>query len=256
MPTQRLREAWAGKRPVLNAWFTMASPDAAELMARAGFDVVTFDVQHGALPAEEAGSAFAVIEAAGAVPFARPRWNHPDQLMRLLDVGARGLICPMVGSGAEAAAVVAAARYPPEGVRSYGPVRGAHGEGRDHVTRSNESVLVFAMIETADGLRNVEEIAATPGLDGVYVGPADLSLGLGLRSFADLSDPELLQALDAVVGAARRAGVVAGIHAPRPQDAARMIDRGFRFVCPAVDADVLQAGAARAIAETRDALGA
>jgi 4-hydroxy-2-oxoheptanedioate aldolase len=107
------------------------------------------------------------------------------------------------------------------------------------------------MIETAEGFARLDEIASTNGLDGLYVGPADLSLGLGLGSFADLEDPRLLEALDAVLAAARGHGLVAGIHAPSPEPAARMIERGFRFVCPAVDADVVRSGAERALELTR-----
>jgi 4-hydroxy-2-oxoheptanedioate aldolase len=249
--TQRLREAWHRDEAVLNAWITLSRADSAALVAGAGFEAATLDLQHGAATLEGAGAILAAIEGAGAVPLARPRWNDPADVMRVLDLGARGVICPMVGSRAEAEALVAAARYPPAGTRSYGPVRGALGAGADQVRRSNESTLVFAMIETADGFAALDDIAATPGLDGLYVGPADLSLGLGLDTFADLEDARLLEALDAVVAAAKRHGLVAGIHAPSPPAAARMVDRGFRFVCPAVDADVARLGAERAVQEAR-----
>jgi 4-hydroxy-2-oxoheptanedioate aldolase len=251
VPTRRLREAWQRDEPALNAWLTLDGADTAGLVAAAGFDAVTLDLQHGAAEADRAGAIFAAIEGAGTVPLARPRWNAPAEVMRALDLGARGLICPMVGSATEAEALVAAARYPPLGTRSYGPVRGSLGPGAEHVRRANESTLVFAMIETADGFANRDEIAAVQGLDGLYVGPADLSLGLGLGSFADLQDERLLEALDAVVETARRRDLVAGIHAPAPEAAARMVERGFRFVCPAVDADLVRVGAERALDETR-----
>jgi 4-hydroxy-2-oxoheptanedioate aldolase len=251
VPTRRLRDAWQRDGPALNAWLTLEGVDTAGLVATAGFDAVTLDLQHGAADPDHAGAIFAAIEAEGAVPLARPRWNAPAEVMRVLDLGARGVICPMVGSAAEAEALVAAARYPPLGSRSYGPVRGALGAGNEHVRRANASTLVFAMIETAEGFANLDDIASTDGLDGLYVGPADLSLGLGLDSFADLDDPKLLQALDAVVAAARSRRLVAGIHAPAPEPAARMIERGFRFVCPAVDADVVRSGAEEALRRTR-----
>jgi 4-hydroxy-2-oxoheptanedioate aldolase len=251
VPTRRLRDAWQRDQPALNAWLTLEGADTAALVASAGFDAVTLDLQHGAADPDHAGAIFAAIERAGAVPLARPRWNAPAEVMRVLDLGARGVICPMVGSRAEAEALVAAARYPPLGTRSYGPVRGALGSGAEHVRRANESTLVFAMIETAEGFANLEVVASTEGLDGLYVGPADLSLGLGLGSFADLQDPQLLDALDAIVAAARQRGLVAGIHAPAPEPAARMIERGFRFVCPVVDADVVRSGAERAFEQTR-----
>jgi 4-hydroxy-2-oxoheptanedioate aldolase len=116
-------------------------------------------------------------------------------------------------------------------------VRGAFGTGRGQTERANEAVLTFAQIETAEGLADVEDIAATPGLDGLYVGPADLSLTLGLETFADLSDPRMLEALDRILRAADSAGVVPGIHAPSIEGAVAMARRGFRFVGAATDVD-------------------
>ncbi len=135
-------------------------------------------------------------------------------------------------------------------------MHGALGAGRDHVTRANEIVLTFAMIETAEGFGNLDEIASTPGLDGLYVGPSDLSLGLGLDTFADLGDPRLLEALDAVVDAAKRHEIVAGVHAPSPEKSAAMAERGFRFVTPAVDTSLLADGASASLEQTRTLMGA
>ncbi|MEX0817825.1 MAG: aldolase/citrate lyase family protein, partial [Gaiellales bacterium] len=155
----------------------------------------------------------------------------------------------------EAEAFVAACRYPPQGIRSYGPVHGALGAGREHVARANEIVLTFAMIETAGGFGNLDEIASTPGLSGLYVGPSDLSLGLGLDTFADLGDPRLLEALDAVVDAAKHHEIVSGVHAPAPERSAAMAERGFRFVTPAVDTSLIVDGASASIERTRTLLG-
>lgn len=251
MSTDRLRERLAADGVAWNAWLTLGDAASAALVAAAGFDAVTVDAQHGLASPDRAPEIVAAVEEAGAPPFVRLRWNDPAEIMRTLDVGSRGLICPMVGSRGEAEALASYARYPPAGARSYGPVRGALGRGREQTELANRDVLVFAMIETAEGLREVDAIASTPGIDGLYVGPADLSLSLGLSTFADLSDPALLEALDVVVAAARRHGVVPGVHAPAPAAAARMVERGFRFVCPAVDTDVLAAGAAAALAEAR-----
>lgn len=255
MPTDRLRETWARGGTALNAWLTLEGAASAAAVAAAGFDSVTLDLQHGAAEPHDAARIFAAIEAAGAVPLVRVRWNDPAELMRMLDVGARGIVCPMVGSRTEAEALVAACRYPPEGIRSYGPVHGALGAGREHVTRANALVLAFAMIETAEGFGNLGEIASTAGLDGLYVGPSDLSLGLGLDTFADLGDPRLLEALDAVVDAAKRHEVVAGAHAPSPERSAAMAERGFRFVTPAVDTSLVVDGAAASLERTRTLLG-
>jgi 4-hydroxy-2-oxoheptanedioate aldolase len=255
MSTDQLREIWAGGGVVINAWLTLEGASAASVVAAAGFDSVTLDLQHGAATPPDAAEIVAAIEQAGSVPLARPAWNEPAGLMRLLDVGARGLICPMVSSREEAERFVGACRYPPLGIRSYGPIRGAFGAGAEHVRQSNETVLAFAMIETADGFASLEEIAATPGLDGLHVGPADLSLALGLPTFADLTDAQLLRALDEVVVAAARHGIVAGVHAPSPERAVEMAARGFTFVTAAADTDLLGRAAADALTRTRAGLG-
>jgi 4-hydroxy-2-oxoheptanedioate aldolase len=254
MSTDRLREIWAGGGVVINAWLTLEGVSAASVVSAAGFDSVTLDLQHGAATAADASEIVAAIEQAGSVPLARPAWNEPAGLMRLLDVGARGLICPMVSTRGEAERFVGACRYPPLGIRSYGPIRGALAPGAEHVRRSNETVLTFAMIETADGFANLDEIAATPGLEGLHVGPADLSLALGLSTFADLTDPQLLGALDEVVAAATRHGIVAGVHAPSPERAVEMAACGFTFVTAAADADLLGRAAADALTRTRAGL--
>jgi 4-hydroxy-2-oxoheptanedioate aldolase len=172
--------------------------------------------------------------------------------MRVLDFGARGVICPMISTREQAEAFVAACRYPPDGVRSYGPVRAAFGTGRDQTTAANDAVMPFAMIETSEGLANVEDIAATPGLTGLFVGPTDLSLDLHIEALADFENAELLGALDRVLQACDRHDLVPGIHAPVPDDAAAtMIERGFRLVSFAVDTDILGRGVASALRRLR-----
>jgi 4-hydroxy-2-oxoheptanedioate aldolase len=248
-----VRARWATGETAFAAWLTLDSPAAATAVASAGFDAVVVDLQHGHSTLDTLPHLVAAIQHTQAMPFIRAAWNHPADLMRALDLGARGVICPMVGSRAEAEALVAACRYPPAGIRSYGPLHGAFGRGHEQTTAANDAVLLFAMIETADGYANLEEIAATPGLDGLFVGPADLSLGLGLDTFADFADPALLKALDAIIAAATAHGLVPGIHAPSPADAAAMSDRGFRFVSSAVDEDLLREAAEAALRATRPA---
>jgi 4-hydroxy-2-oxoheptanedioate aldolase len=251
MTLDAVRERWAAGEPAVNAWVMHDDVAVATALAETGFDGVVADLQHGRMTEASLEWFATEIEAADAVPMVRLRWNSPAEIMRVLDLGVRGVIAPMVGSADEAAALVSAARYPPLGTRSYGPIAGAFGAGAAHVAEANRTVLVFAMIETADGLANVDAIAATPGLDGLYVGPADLSLSLGLTSFADLTDPALLEALDAVVAAARAHDVVPGVHAPSVDKSLAMLERGFTFVTPVVDEDVDAAGAADALARTR-----
>jgi 4-hydroxy-2-oxoheptanedioate aldolase len=254
MPNDRVRERWDAGGVALNAWLLHDGAAAAASVAAAGFDSVTVDLQHGWSTETSLASVCAAIEATGSVPMARLAWNEPARVMRALDLGVRGVIAPMVDSRDDAESLVAAARYPPAGTRSYGPVAGAFATGPAQVRAAAERTLVIAMIETAEGFANVQEIASTPGLDALYVGPADLSLGLGLPSFADFGDPALIDKLDAVVAAAERSGIVAGVHAPSPASSVAMAERGFRFVTPAVDADLLTSGAAAALEATRSRL--
>ena len=249
--SDRVRDRWVAGEVALNAWSTFGGASAASVLADAGFDAVTVDLQHGEHTVERLGEAIGAIERAGAVPFVRLGWNDPAGVMRAMDLGARGLICPMVDSAEDAAAFVRVCRYPPLGARSYGPVRSAFGTGREHTDAANASVLAFAQIETAEGWVNVESICATPGLDGVYVGPADLSLALGFESFADLGSHDMLDALDRVVAAASARDVVPGIHAPSIERAVEMARRGFRFIGAAGDTELLRGGAAESIERTR-----
>jgi 4-hydroxy-2-oxoheptanedioate aldolase len=238
--SDRVRERWDRGQVALNAWLTFDDATAAEAVAGAGFDAVTVDLQHGAVTTEDLGAIVAAIEPTGAVPFARLPWNDPAVAMRALDLGVRGVIAPMVNSADEASALAHACRYPPRGIRSYGPVRSAFGSGHEQTERANETVLVFAQIETDEGLAAVDDICGVDGLDGLYVGPADLSMSLGLASFADFEDARLLEALDAVLQAAREHGVVPGIHAPSADAALSMARRGFTFVGAAGDWDALR----------------
>jgi 4-hydroxy-2-oxoheptanedioate aldolase len=251
MTTDAVRTRWAAGEPAFALWVVMDGVGAAAAAAAAGPDAVVVDLQHGRDTIQDLLHLVAAIETTPAMTFVRASWNDPPELMRALDLGARGVICPMVGSGAEADAFVRACRYPPAGTRSYAPIHAGFGTGRQQTEAAEAAILLFAMIETAEGLAAVDEIASTPGLDGLYVGPADLSLATGLESFADLTDPELLKLLDSIVEAAERHGIVPGIHAPAPARAAEMAARGFRFISCAADEDLLRSGAADALRVAR-----
>jgi 4-hydroxy-2-oxoheptanedioate aldolase len=251
--TDPVRASWAAGQAAVAAWLLLESPVSAEILATVGFDAVVVDLQHGSATLSDLPRLLGAVEQTPAVPFVRAAWNNPAELMRALDLGARGVICPMVGSRTDAGAFVSACRYPPAGSRSYGPIHAAVGEGHDQTARANEQLLLFAMIETGDGLKNLDEIAATPGLDGLFVGPADLSLAMGLETFADLTDPTLLATLDTIVDASNSHGITPAIHTPSPPRASEMAARGFGFVSCAVDADLLRDAAVAALRATRPA---
>jgi 4-hydroxy-2-oxoheptanedioate aldolase len=225
-----------GREQVVGYWMTLDSPILTERVAGLGYDYVVLDGQHGELDGRgQAAGLIAVDAAAGAVGLVRVEANHPTVIGRALDSGAAGVIVPLINSPEDAAAAVAAGRYPPAGIRSYGPLRSDLRIG-PAPEEANTSVLVLAMIETGAGLARVEEIAAAPGLDGIYIGPADLSLGVGA---AFPGDPSVAEAFDAALVRIREAcaanGIIAGIHTPSGEAAAQRLTQGFTLVTVAHD---------------------
>lgn len=248
MRPNRLKQLWHDGGHVINAWLSIPSSWTAELMAYAGFDSLTVDMQHGLSDDATTFAMIQTISLTNAIPLVRVPWNDPAVIMRVLDAGAYGIICPMINSAAEAEAFVGACRYPPHGYRSYGPSRANLFSGDDYVEAANRTVLTLAMIETKQAMENLDAIAATPGLDGLYIGPADLSLGLGLPRLADFSNPDLLTALDRILAAAHANGIIAGCHSASPDESKLLLQRGFRMVTPATDVVLMRRGAVAAVA--------
>lgn len=247
-----LLERWKREEVAYTGWLSIPSPWSAEIMARAGFDAVVVDMQHGLT---DHGGLLAMLQAIGSagIPgLVRAPWNEPSALMRALDTGAYGVICPMVNTREECEAFVAACRYPPRGFRSFGPTRSLVSIGSDYVARAEAFSLTFAQIETAAGLANVEAIASVPGLDGLYVGPYDLSLDLGLAEPGNLHDPQLARACASVLEAARRHHLVAGIYTGSVEAGAEMAALGFQCVNIATDSTLLQRGAAASLQRLRE----
>jgi 4-hydroxy-2-oxoheptanedioate aldolase len=250
----KLRAIWATGQPTINAWCSIGNPFVAEIMAAQGFDSVTVDMQHGALDYSDLLPMLQAMRASGATLLTRVPWLDPAAVMKALDAGAEGIICPMVNTAEEAARLVSYMRYPPLGNRSFGPTRAAFAHGADYAAKANDTVLAFAMIETAEGFANLEDIAATPGLDGIYVGPADLSLSLSqgrLAAGMDREEPEILAALQKIAAACQRRGIIAALHCGTPDYAARAIGWGFTMTTVGGDTRFLSAGAADAVAGFR-----
>ena len=211
MRPNQLRTIWAEGRTAVNGWLHIPSSWSAEIMAHAGWDSLTIDLQHGLADYETAVTMFQAISSTDVTPLARVTWNDPAQIMRLLDAGAYGIICPVINSRAEAEAFVGACRYPPLGYRSLGPTRASVYAGADYAQHANDTIITLAMVETQKALDNLEAILTTPGLDGVFVGPRDLYLSLTGNTGMDLNDPILLEVLERIVNVARENGRVAGI---------------------------------------------
>lgn len=252
MRTNPLRQLWQEGRPALNAWLTIPSAWTAELVAAQGFDAVTIDRQHGLAGDETAMAMLQAISTTSAAPLVRLPWNEPAAIMRALDAGAWGVICPMVNNRAEGEAFVGACRYPPRGYRSYGPIRAAVYAGDDYFARANDEVVALALIETAEGLANAEAILTTPGLDGVYIGTVDLSLSLGLAGLGDLGDPALAAAVEHILALARQHGRAVGMHARTAAEARQLAARGFGLITVITDSAALESAARGTLRAARD----
>lgn len=240
---ENLHRRWADGKPTLNALLTIPSPWSAEIMAHAGYDVLTLDMQHGLIDYATALGMLQAMAPTTVVPMVRLRWNDPAHIMQVLDAGAQGVICPMIHTAADVRTFVSACRYPPRGSRSFGPLRARLYSEADYFTTANDRVLAFAMIETAASVDNLAAIAATPELDGLFVGPYDLSVSLGLERIADVHDPELRQVLDRVLELCNRHNLVPGIYTGSPEHATFLATLGFRLVTLGHDTALLEGAA-------------
>ncbi|MFQ5958662.1 MAG: HpcH/HpaI aldolase/citrate lyase family protein [Alphaproteobacteria bacterium] len=252
MRENRVRTIWAEGGAVVNGWLGIPSSVSAENMAHQGFDSLTVDTQHGLVDYSSAVAMLQAISTTETVPMARVPWLEPGIVMKMLDAGAYGIICPMINSRDEAERFVGACRYAPEGYRSFGPTRALLYAGADYAAHANETVLAIAMIETAKALDNLDDILATPGLDGIYIGPSDLSLALGCTPKLDPTEPRALEAIETILKVAIRHGVAPGIHCQTPAYARRMIDLGFRLVTLWSDNGLLGAAARAAVGALRE----
>lgn len=222
------------QRPALGCFLAIPSAVAAEQVATVGFDYVGVDLQHGAIGYSEALSLFPIIQAGGCAPLARLNANDPNEIGKILDAGAHGVIVPLVNTAEDAERAVAACRFPPRGRRSFGPVRAATAMGSREIA-DLEQVACFAMVETADGLANLDEIAAVPGLTGLYVGPADLALALGLSPAYEPAADEHRVATESIRTAAKRHGITAAVHCDGGACGTRRLAQGFDMVTLGTD---------------------
>jgi 4-hydroxy-2-oxoheptanedioate aldolase len=239
-----LRTLWADARPAINGWLAIPDGFSAELMALAGFDSITVDLQHGVQDYRSMVACFQAMQARPVLPMARVPWNEPGIIGKVLDAGACGVICPMVNTAHEAAALVAAMRYPPQGQRSNGPIRAGMYGGLAYQATANDEVLCIPMIETRQAVANLDAILDVAGVDAVYIGPSDLGFSMGLPPLLDREEPEILAIYATVLDATHRRGQRAGVHRVSPAYAARMLRLGFDLVTPDTDAGLLL-GAAR-----------
>ncbi len=255
MIENRVKALWQAGKPVLNGWLSIANAFSAEIMAAQGYDAITVDMQHGVIDYQAAVGMFQAVRASSVVPFARVPWLDPAHVMKALDAGAYGVICPMVSTPEQAAQLVSYVRYPPQGSRSFGPTRANFSAGPNYASEANDQVVCLAMIETREAVEALEGIVATPGLDGVYIGPADLTMGLFGTRFApgfDRQEPEMIEVIKRVAATAHKAGKRAGLHNGTPDYAAKAVDWGFDLVTVSNDVRMLAGAANASVARFRE----
>ncbi len=249
-----LREHWAAGTTTVGSWLTMPSIVSAEVVGSTGFHYACIDLQHGAIDYQMAVSMIQAIVLGGGHPIARVPWNEPGIIGKVLDAGIEGVVVPMVNTAAEAKSVVCAARYAPLGARSYGPVLTALRRP-NYFAWAADGIAVIPMIETVEALRNLDDILQVPGIDAVYVGPADLSISLGLQPANNDGEARFDGALAAIVKACKKHGIVPGIHTTT-QFVAKRLEQGFRMVTVSNDMVALRTQLASDLAMAKGAVPA
>jgi 4-hydroxy-2-oxoheptanedioate aldolase len=240
-----LREKLTQSAPTFGSWVAIGNTLSAELMGRTGFDWLIVDTQHGGLGEAELLAVLQTLEATSTPALVRIDWLDEARIMRAVDLGAAGVIVPMVNTAADAKRAVAAIRYPPQGIRSFGPVRNYFFAGGVSV-----EPLCVVMIETLEALENLDEIAATPGLDGLFLGPIDMGFSMGLGLHLEMP-AQVLDAVDRIVAACRRHDLLAGSVALGLANAQEQIRRGMQFLTSGNDALFIRRGASQELDRLR-----
>ncbi len=247
----RLRSAIAGGG-AYGIWSSIPDMSVAELVGGLPYDYIIVDLQHGVTTFTELPILAQAMRAAGTAPLVRVPWKDPAQIMRALDSGASGVVVPMISSAAEAADAVSACRFPPVGVRSWGPMWGyVRSDGALPPAEQDAGVACIVMVETAEAIDDLDAILATEGLDGIYIGPNDLALACGYGRATYRDDPDVAALIQKIVDACRAAGVPAGLHCSDPQMGSDWIARGASMVTVAQDTGLLADGALEALRQAR-----
>tara|TARA_B100001248_G_scaffold254991_1_gene234146 strand:+ start:1101 stop:1892 length:792 start_codon:yes stop_codon:yes gene_type:complete len=254
MRINKLKEMFKKSEPIINGWLQIPSAFSAEVMAHQGWDSCTIDMQHGVIDYPNALTMLQAISTTNVTPLARVNWNEPGQIMKILDAGCYGIICPMVSNRDEAERFINACLYPPKGYRSYGPVRGLLYGGNDYAKEADKEVLKLAMIETKEALSKLDEILDTPNLDGIYIGPADLSLALGEEPGFDKPENTLVfKEISKILESAKKRDLLAGIHNGSVEYAQKMIKKGFDLVTVGSDQRFMSSGAKASVDKIKGA---
>jgi 2-keto-3-deoxy-L-rhamnonate aldolase RhmA len=246
MDALALKRKWKSGQASPGMWLRLTDPTVADLLGDLGFDWVLFDAEHVAYDVQTLQTLFMAVKGSPTVPLVRVHINEPAYIKRILDIGAAGVLVPQINSAAEATAAVAACKYPPVGIRGTGPRRPSRYGQRlaDYLATANDQTIVLIMIETAGALAELDQILKIPGLDGLVVGPTDLSMSLGYNG--DHNQPVVQQAISIIAAKARAAGMPFGTGRPA-DDQFEWAQRGARLLAMGDDEMFIQQGAVRAL---------
>lgn len=230
MRKNRLKQLWREGKPAFGMWSDLGSPAVVEAMAQLELDWILLDGEHGVASFEACYGLLQAMNGSQASSIIRVPWNERIGIKRALDMGAEGILVPYIKSAAEAREIVSACRYPPVGTRGLGPYRASKYEYdfMDYYKRANEEIAVIVQIETAEALAEIEAIAATPGLDALFIGPADLSATLG--HFPDMAHPEMQKAYAKILETGTKAGLPVGYYCNTGKDALARAAQGYRMM--------------------------
>ncbi|MFT5886812.1 MAG: 4-hydroxy-2-oxoheptanedioate aldolase [Arcticibacterium sp.] len=247
MKVNRIKTLWKEDKTATNAWITIPNTWTAELIAKQGFDVMTIDAQHG--HAKDYESVLGILQGmkgSETVPFVRIPWNEPSYAMSMLDAGALGIICPMINTRKDTENFVKACRFPGDGYRSFGPIRAAELH-ENYFKEANDNIITMAMIETPAAYENMEDIAATPTLDGLFLGPWDLSISMGHKNVADFESDEMKTVFDKFLNVCAKNSITAGVHCTTDEVAKMFSQMGFRLVTIYNDSNAISSRAAESL---------
>ena len=249
MKKNGIKEAWNNGQTIINGWSSIANTFNAEIMAASGFDSITIDMQHGLVGYQKVVEMLQAISGYNITPMVRVPWNDPSMVMRCLDAGAYGIICPMVNTKEECEKFVTSCRYPPKGNRSFGPIRARIYGGDDYFHHANETLLNFAMIETSEAVDNLDKILSVDELDAVYIGPSDLAVTMGYTPGAYQKEVE--DCLIYIVETCKSKNIKTGIHCPDGKTVKERFDMGYDLGTISADAALLTQASKREIADAK-----
>ena len=254
----RVKIKWKNKEPVLNSFLSIPNSFTAEIMSEQGYDALTIDIQHGMIDFSDLFIMLQSIRNSRVTPICRVSELSHSVISKVMDAGALGIICPMINPRQQAEQLVQDSKYPPLGVRSFGPTRANFSASSNYFYEANEKTFCLAMIETQEAFDNLEDIASTPGLDGLYIGTADLTIGLSkgkLFPGFDRKEPEMIKAKKKILEIAHKHKKVACLHCGTPEYAAQAVEWGFDLVTISNDVRMLSGAAGENVKKFKELTG-